>query len=406
MRRAILEVEHLTKRYQRGRRRHTASLAVPWRRPALPPGAGFEALHDISFQVHAGETVGIIGPNGAGKSTLLKIIAGTVEPSAGRARRRGRLGAMIELGVGFHPDLTGRENIVLTGALFGVRRRDLDRRLPAIVEMAGIGDALDTPVKRYSSGMQARLGFAVAAQCEADLLVVDEVLSVGDAEFRRRCYEQMRDATARGVTLLFVSHNLWLVEELCGRTIWVEQGCVVQDGPTEDVVLAYAEAHRLGGSTSAAGAGVVRVGHVTATPAMVSRGDAMRVEADIDVIEPAPSARVALELRTRLAEPDADQREVLRSPERTWLTFGHIELAGPGSLAEVGRYHVTGRIESIPLAPMELELAVVVTDPTDHVVDQVAEPIEILGERRSQLLEDAATWTVETLPSAGPAHRR
>ncbi|MGY1664587.1 ABC transporter ATP-binding protein [Geodermatophilus sp. SYSU D00696] len=199
----------------------------------------FWALRDVSFDLHKGEVLGVIGRNGAGKSTLLKILSRITEPTEGEAVVSGRVGALLEVGTGFHPELTGRENVLLNGAILGMRRREIQRKLEDIVEFAGVQRFVDTPVKRYSSGMRARLAFAVAAFLETEILVVDEVLAVGDAEFQKKCMGKMDDAARGGRTVLFVSHNMAAVEALCRRSIWLEGGRCVADGPTAEVVSSY-----------------------------------------------------------------------------------------------------------------------------------------------------------------------
>ena len=199
----------------------------------------FWALRDVTFEVQHGEVLGIIGRNGAGKSTLLKIMSRITEPTEGDATIQGRVGSLLEVGTGFHPELTGRENIFMSGAVLGMQRREIARRFDEIVEFAGIEQFLDTPVKRYSSGMQVRLGFSVAAHMETDVLIVDEVLAVGDAEFQKRCLSAMGDISQRGRTVLFVSHNMAAVSALCDRAVVLENGSVALDGPVETVVQDY-----------------------------------------------------------------------------------------------------------------------------------------------------------------------
>lgn len=197
-------------------------------------------LRDLDFQIAPGEVVGIIGRNGAGKSTLLKIVSNIVRPTTGRAAMRGRVGSLLEVGSGFHPELTGAENIRLNGAILGMKRNEISRRFDDIVEFAGIDRFLDTPVKRYSTGMYMRLAFSVAAHLEPDILVVDEVLAVGDADFQRKCLGRMRTlAGDQGRTVLFVSHDLDAVSQLCPRSLWLERGRLRADGPTADVVDTY-----------------------------------------------------------------------------------------------------------------------------------------------------------------------
>jgi lipopolysaccharide transport system ATP-binding protein len=196
-------------------------------------------LRDVNFEVHAGEVVAVIGRNGAGKSTLLKILARITTPTLGLAEIHGRVGSLLEVGTGFHPELTGRENIFLNGAILGMRRVEIDRKFDEIVAFSEVEKFIDTPVKRYSSGMYLRLAFAVAAHLEPEILLVDEVLAVGDAEFQKKCLGKMGDVAREGRTVLFVSHNMPAVQALCARTILLRAGTVAQDGPTGEVLREY-----------------------------------------------------------------------------------------------------------------------------------------------------------------------
>jgi lipopolysaccharide transport system ATP-binding protein len=197
------------------------------------------ALDDVSFQVAEGEVLGIIGRNGAGKSTLLKVLSRLTEPTRGRITVDGRVGSLLEIGTGFHPELTGRENIFLNGTILGMSRAEVNRRFNEIVEFAEIDRFLDTPVKRYSSGMYVRLAFAVAAHLESDILIVDEVLAVGDLAFQRKCLTRMGQVAGEGRTVLFVSHNLAAIKSLCTRAILLQNGKLVADGPVEETVTRY-----------------------------------------------------------------------------------------------------------------------------------------------------------------------
>ena len=199
----------------------------------------FWALDDVSFSVNEGEVVGIIGRNGAGKSTLLKILSRITEPTRGRADIYGRVGALLEVGTGFHAELTGRENIFLSGAILGMRKNEIARQFDAIVDFAEVEQFIDTPIKRYSSGMYMRLAFAVAAHLEPEILLVDEVLAVGDAAFQKKCLGKMEDVAGQGRTVFFVSHNTQAVRQLCTRGILLERGRVVSDGPTDSVMAVY-----------------------------------------------------------------------------------------------------------------------------------------------------------------------
>ncbi len=199
----------------------------------------FWALRDVSLQVDPGEKVAVVGGNGAGKSTLLGIVAGVMTQTSGKVVRNGRLGALLELGTGFHPDLTGRENIHLNASLLGFRQADVERELDSIVDFAELKEFVDEPVRTYSTGMVARLGFSVAIHVDPDILIMDEVLAVGDRGFQAKCQAKVSDLAGRGRTLLFVSHQMPAVLAMCPRTVWLEKGRVRMDGPTKEVVAAY-----------------------------------------------------------------------------------------------------------------------------------------------------------------------
>jgi len=202
----------------------------------------FHALKDVSFEVQQGEVLGIIGRNGAGKSTLLKILSRITEPTHGKVRLRGRVASLLEVGTGFHGELTGRENIFLNGAILGMTRAEIKKKFDEIVDFSGVEKFLDTPVKRYSSGMYVRLAFAVAAHLEPEILIVDEVLAVGDQEFQKKCLGKMKDVSAsEGRTVLFVSHNLAAVRQLCGRAFLLSQGCIEKQGVVSEVLSQYSQ---------------------------------------------------------------------------------------------------------------------------------------------------------------------
>ena len=204
----------------------------------------FWALRDVTFQVGRGEALGIVGPNGSGKSTTLKILSGILRPTAGTMRVNGRISALIEVGAGFHPDLTGRENIYLNGAILGMSKWEIQQKLDTIIDFSGIPDFIDTPVKRYSSGMYARLGFSIAAHVEPEILLVDEVLSVGDFTFQGRCIQKMQEILKNGTTVIFVSHNMESVLSLCDRAILLVNGQVTKEGEPGEVIAEYC---RVGG---------------------------------------------------------------------------------------------------------------------------------------------------------------
>jgi ABC-type polysaccharide/polyol phosphate transport system ATPase subunit len=244
-----ISVRQVFKKFRRGGqfdslRDLLAARILIQRRPSASRSSEFWALEDVSFAVQPGEAFGIIGPNGAGKSTMLKILAGIMRPNRGAVDVRGRVSALIELGAGFHGDLTGRENIYLNASIMGMPRREVHRRFDEIVEFAGVGDFLDTPIKRYSSGMHARLGFAIAAHVDPQVLLVDEVLSVGDRVFRAKCMDKMRSFLRQGAAVMFVSHDLGAVTSFCDRALVLDRGHEVFCGSAGDAVGRYYEACR------------------------------------------------------------------------------------------------------------------------------------------------------------------
>lgn len=237
-------VEKVTKEYTIGRALHQTML----RERLVGMIRGFagprvqekvSALRDVSFTVQEGEVVGIIGRNGAGKSTLLKILSKITYPTSGRVRTRGRVASLLEVGTGFHDELTGRENIYLNGSILGMKKKEVDAKLDAIIAFSGVEQFIDTSIKRYSSGMRLRLGFAVAAHLDPDVLLVDEVLAVGDAGFQKKCLNTLEDLRSGGRTVLFVSHNMAAVDGLCSRGVWIEEGRVRMDAGAGDVIRAY-----------------------------------------------------------------------------------------------------------------------------------------------------------------------
>jgi lipopolysaccharide transport system ATP-binding protein len=273
------------------------------------------ALKDISFQVQQGEVLGLIGRNGAGKSTLLKVLTRITSPTEGRAEIRGRVGSLLEVGTGFHPELTGRENIYLNGAILGMKRREIQQKLPEIVEFSGVSQFLDTPVKRYSSGMYVRLAFSVAAHFEPEILLVDEVLAVGDAEFQARCLGRMEDFGDTGRTVLFVSHNMQAVSQLCDRALLLEDGRVVRDVPSEEIVAHYLQ--------TSAGAGSSR----TWSPEDAPGNDLVRLRA------------------VRIVDEEGETADYVdvRRPVGIELTFSVLESGGPPVVPKI-KVTTNGRI--------------------------------------------------------------
>jgi len=253
----VVIVEGLSKQYRIGvkerygtfRESLMQAAKAPFKRlarigKAVPENETIWALKDVNFEVKEGEVVGIIGRNGAGKTTLLKILSRITEPTEGVIKMKGRVGSLLEVGTGFHPELTGRENIFLSGAILGMSREEIKKKFDEIVAFAEVGKFLDTPVKRYSSGMYVRLAFGVAAHLEPEILLVDEVLAVGDAAFQKKCLGKMGDVAKEGRTVLFVSHNLESISRLCNRGIWLDQGKINSQGETDRIVQEYLDSNK------------------------------------------------------------------------------------------------------------------------------------------------------------------
>ena len=257
MTKPVISVEHLTKQYDLGvigTGTISRDLNRWWARVRKQPdpytrigqkdaferiGESILALDDVSFQVQQGEALGIIGRNGAGKSTLLKILSRVTAPTSGVVKVKGRIGSLLEVGTGFHPELTGRENVYLNGAILGMRKEEVTKKFDEIVDFSGVEKFIDTPVKRYSSGMYVRLAFAVAAHLDPEILIVDEVLAVGDAEFQKKCLGKMGDVAGEGRTVLFVSHNMSAIDQLCNRSILLSSGVISKDGDSTSVIKTY-----------------------------------------------------------------------------------------------------------------------------------------------------------------------
>ncbi len=270
----------------------------------------FWALEDVSFEVHHGQALGIIGPNGAGKSTILKLLTRILRPTRGHCRVTGRVGALIEVAAGFHPDLTGRENIFLQGAIMGMRRLEIARKLEEIIEFAGVRDFIDTPVKRYSSGMNARLGFSIAAHLDPDVLIIDEVLSVGDSAFQDRCVKRMEEFKRQGVTIVFVSHNLQAVSALCDRAVLLQRA-VRAIGATDEVLRSYVRGQAV--ATPAVSAGPVHI-----VSARLDAGGA-------DALDPGQHVQLELDCVVEQSSRDVVFGVMVhRSTDRLLLYEGHF----------------------------------------------------------------------------------
>lgn len=324
------------------------------------PGDGapdrFWALRDVSFDIAPGDVVGIIGRNGAGKSTLLKILSRITAPTKGRIEVRGRLASLLEVGTGFHAELSGRENIYLNGAILGMTRRDIARKFDEIVAFAEVEKFIDTPVKRYSSGMYVRLAFAVAAHLDADVLVVDEVLAVGDAQFQKRCMQKMSDVAAGGRTVLFVSHNMNAVQRLCSRAIWLVEGRLMDSGPVDALVATYLQDGMTSPATRvwpdldrAPGGDDVRLVRASVSPLLGEPGQVVTVATGSQVEFEYVTLRDDLHLNLSVHLFTSDDQLVLNAvPLNEPMWFGKPFPKGryrcrfdlPPHLLNVGRYRV------------------------------------------------------------------
>ena len=367
-----IRAERLGKRYRLGTHiggygRLTESIYEALRTPyhrirhgRRPQNGEIWALRDVSIEVPEGEVLGIVGRNGAGKTTLLKILARIPEPSEGRAELRGRVGSLLEVGTGFHPELTGRENVYLNGAVLGLRRAEIARRFDEIVDFAEVERFIDTPVKRYSSGMYLRLAFAVAAHLEPEILIVDEVLAVGDAAFQKKCLGKLSAGAGEGRTVLFVSHNMHAVKTLCDRAVHIEGGSVVNEGPTDRVVESYLTAEdelswekvwtdpgrRPGDEHCRLVSMRVLDGGWHATGTLYSSDD-IHVELEVDVEVPHPALCIGFDLATADGVPvfrsyQTDVSEGERPPVKHGRNVLHCTI--PAGLLNAGRYFVQPRI--------------------------------------------------------------
>ncbi len=322
----VIRAQGLAKKYILGQAhaagglRHAIEDAVrfKWLRRASTSGGGeFWALRDVTFDVRRGDVVGIIGRNGAGKSTLLKLLSRITEPTQGRIGIKGRVASLLEVGTGFHPELTGRENIFLNGAILGMTRPEIRKKFDEIAHFAEVEKFLDTPVKRYSSGMYVRLAFAVAAHLEPEILVVDEVLAVGDAEFQRKCLGKMREVSSNeGRTVLFVSHAMHSVRALCDTGILLNEGRIEALGPIEEVVAAYAQRQVAPGAVLASNRGL-GISLVSAGLESMKDGRALRVEAIFQLDRELPHCGLGLHVLT-----EGGFELCYLRPETTGLHFG------------------------------------------------------------------------------------
>jgi len=354
-----IRADQLSKRYTIGARdthrtlRDSLVRAARWPRSGPSPPE-FWALEDVTFELEAGTATGLIGANGAGKTTLLKLLSRITLPTGGRAELHGRVGSLLEVGTGFHPELTGRENILMSGAVLGMTRREVLRKFDEIVAFSQVEQFIDTPVKHYSSGMYVRLGFSVAAHLEPEILLVDEVLAVGDAAFQRKCLGKMDDVTAAGRTVIFVSHNMPAVTRLCQQAIWLDEGRVRAIGDADTLVSSYLDetSATVGEARLPADADrpmrlrriVVRNAEddVVGRPIEMSRP--IRIEVEYDVNRPVTGAHVIVFVHTAdgtnlLGSGDADIDPTRLEARARGRYRGTVDL--PGNLLGEGRYTVT-----------------------------------------------------------------
>lgn len=330
------------------------------------------ALRGVSFEVAQGDVVGIIGRNGAGKSTLLKILSRITDPTSGRAVIHGRVSSLLEVGTGFHPELSGRENIYMNGTILGMTKREIDRKFDEIVDFSGVEKFLDTPTKRYSSGMQVRLAFAVAAHLEPEILVIDEVLAVGDIAFQQKCLAKMKNVATSGRTVLFVSHNLTSVAGLCSRAVVLDDGAVSCDGSTEEAIAHYHALQSVapaGPMASRRNKGALSIERVYLEDlegtrvATVPMGGTAKVAVEIDAQAAVADCRVAM----FLASQNGQRLLRLRTDDH-----GHTI-----SLPE-GRHTLHCRIERVPLLPGNYELSCTLLDAFERPLDRL-DPAATLG---------------------------
>jgi lipopolysaccharide transport system ATP-binding protein len=368
----------------------------------------FHALRDVSFEVKRGEVVGIVGHNGAGKSTLLKILSRITEPTSGRAEIYGRVGSLLEVGTGFDSELTGLENIYLSGAILGMRKAEIDRKLDEIIAFSEVAKFIDTPVKRYSSGMYVRLAFAVAAHLEPEILIVDEVLAVGDAAFQRKCLGKMGDVAQAGRTVLFVSHNMAAITRLCTWGLWLDKGYLRDFGSTDDVVAKYFSAgvQALGELTfrdrlpAAPGSEYVRLlglrvrssrGEVTASLDARSPFD---VEIEYEVLRPATSLRVGFRITAHdgtvlFSSTDSDGGGEADRVPGTYVSRCTI----PGPFLNFGQYFLSvGSDTPMIQSHFLLERALAFN------VEQTGGIGGHISDGRQGVLRPALPWTVQRLP--------
>lgn len=364
--------------------RKLAAMASVLRGRSLPPASTFKALQGVSFDVKRGESTGLVGVNGAGKSTLLKLIAGVVRPTAGTVAVRGRVGALLELGAGFHPEYTGRENINLACALLGMSPRETRARLDDIVAFADIGEHIEQPVKHYSSGMVVRLGFAVATSVVPDVLITDEVLAVGDESFQRKCIAWMETYLANGGTLLLCSHSMYHIQKLCSRALWIHEGRLRRNGTSADVTREYLAWHE---ERVPRPSDTARVAQAALTPATQYEIRSMRLN-DLDQPDPVTLEQGgALTMSGTVYSPDGRSPGVSVAVVRAdgtpvYGTFSELQGYKPQALGP-NLFGYAVRFSGLPLLPGRYVARSHAMDPEGmRLFDQVERKFDVVGHSR------------------------
>lgn len=345
----ILEIKNISKKYFIGaNQKPYLSLRESLLNFAKPFSTKdeFWALNDVSFNVAPGDTVAIIGKNGAGKSTLLKVLSRITPPTRGSITARGRIASLLEVGTGFHPELSGRENVMMNGSILGMRRAEILRNFDAIVDFSGIAKFIDTPLKHYSSGMQLRLAFAVAAFLENEILIIDEVLAVGDAEFQKKCMRKMSDVSRSGRTVLFVSHNMSAVSELCRTGVLLSNGTVQSQGAIQDVIATYVQQNSPGATEqftprNRVGPGKVLVSNLNLNQNSLRAGEKMRIEFQLSQKIPVLSMRLDFRIDSHLGERCVwISDKLMQKPEEALLS-DRVIYEIPRLNLNIGVYHIT-----------------------------------------------------------------
>jgi lipopolysaccharide transport system ATP-binding protein len=414
---AAIRVQNLSKQYKIAatrERNETLRQAIVSGASSLLRGKGAEneappfwALRDVSFDIGQGDVIGVVGRNGAGKSTLLKILSRVTQPSSGRIEIRGRVGSLLEVGMGFDRELTGRENTYLNGAILGMKKREIDRKFDEIVAFAEIEQFIDTPVKRYSSGMYTRLAFAVAAHLEPEVLIVDEVLAVGDAKFQARCLGKMGQVASEGRTVVFVSHNMSAITNFCPRSIWLERGSMRDFGKTSDIVSRYlSEGGDRSGSvvfapedrpgSDAARLMSVRTLNGAGEPVnLIGANEALTVEVEYETLRRTSGLRIGVTLLGR------DGEAILSTKDLDAYPSDYVREAGryvsrctlPGDFLNAGKFFITVGSD-IPMVQANFNADRVLSFSVEMASDSVGGHVP---DGRVGLLRMQLPWSVERL---------